>query len=167
MYSNEVVVNPLDYDKTFVYVTQASTFSVIIPKTIILDGSNGLGEYQVQTKGNVSGMATLNVVPNEFAIMKDVAGVKTSFNASVTQEKTLFDSNEIINSTTTNGVVDASKNMTAGNWKGTFNFVITFSDENAKVNSIGSINQYDDGINVGYDKEQDKSTNYSNISFVY
>ena len=56
--------------------------------------------------------------------------------------------------------------MTVGNWKGTFNFVITFNDENAKANSIGSINQYDDGINVGYDKEQDQSTAYSNISFV-
>jgi hypothetical protein len=100
-------------------------------------------------------------------INKDVADVKTSFNASVSQDKTLFNANEIINNTIANGVVDASKYMTAGNWKGTFNFMITFNDEAYQGSSIGSVNQYDDGINVGYDKVQEQVTSYSDITFIY
>ena len=166
MYSNEVIVNPTTYDKTYVYVTQASTFSVKIPKVMILSGTTGKGEYVVSVNGNVSGLASVNVTPNDFAIMKDIANVKTSFNAIVTQNKTLFNANEIINGTTTNGLVDGSAYMTAGSWKGNFNFAIDFEDEKAKVNSIASINQNDDGTTVGYDKEQEQSTAYSHISFV-
>ena len=44
MYSNEVIVNPTTYDKTYVYVTQASTFSIKIPKVLILNGQSGKGE---------------------------------------------------------------------------------------------------------------------------
>ena len=166
MYSNEVIVNPTTYDKTYVYVTQASTFSVKIPKVMILSGQTGKGEYVVSINGNVSGLASINVIPNDFAIMKDVANVKTSFNAIVTQDKTSFDANEIINGTTINGLVDGSKYMTAGSWKGNFNFAIDFEDEKAKVNSIASVNQNDDGTIVGYDKEQEQSTAYSHISFI-
>ena len=166
MYSNEVIVNPTTYDKTYVYVTQASTFSVKIPKVMILSGQTGKGEYVVSVNGNVSGLASVNVIPNDFAIMKDIANVKTSFNAIVTQNKTLFNANEIINGTTTNGLVDGSALMTAGNWKGNFNFAIDFEDEKAKVNSIASVNQNDDGTTIGYDKEQEQSTAYSHISFV-
>ena len=166
MYSNEVIVNPTTYDKTYVYVTQASTFSVKIPKVMILSGNTGRGEYVVSVNGNVSGLASVNVTPNDFAIMKDVANIKTSFNAIVTQNKTLFNANEIIAGTTTNGLVDGSTHMTAGSWKGNFNFAIDFEDEKAKVNSIASINQNDDGTIVGYDKEQEQSTAYSHISFI-
>ena len=166
MYSNEVIVNPTTYDKTYVYVTQASTFSVKIPKVMILSGQTGKGEYVVSVNGNVSGLASVNVTPNDFAIMKDIANIKTSFNAIVTQDKTLFNANEIINGTTTNGLVDGSAYMTAGSWKGNFNFAIDFEDEKAKVNSIASVNQNDDGTTIGYDKEQEQSTAYSHISFI-
>ena len=65
-----------------------------------------------------------------------------------------------------NGLVDGSQHMTTDSWKGNFNFSIKFEDEHSKTNPIASVNQYDNVLNVGYDKAQEQSTAYSHINFV-
>ena len=77
MYSNEVIVNPTTYNKTYVYVTK---------------------------------------------------------------DKTNFETNEIMNCSIANGLVDGSQHITAGSWKDNFNFAIKFEYEHSKTNSIASVN---------------------------
>lgn len=121
-----------------VYATQASTFSVVIPKTIILDGAFGAGKsyegkYEVIVKGNIAGDESVNVVPDaSFALQQ--AG-KTDLTASVTQTVQHFrDTTETVGADTLTGVnlntpvkttgTVAVQGVTAGSWHGTFNFAI-------------------------------------------
>ena len=58
--------------------------------------------------------------------------------ATVSQEKTSFGYSEIINKTTTNGSINAP-NISAGSWKGTFNFNILVQNNQNTINSIASV----------------------------
>ena len=44
-----------------VYASQGSSFPVMIPKVIILDGVNGNGVNSVAVKGNIAGDQSINV----------------------------------------------------------------------------------------------------------
>ena len=62
---------------TSVYATLSSTFSVIIPKTIILSGTKNadnenVGYYSVNVTGDLGGQEKIFVIPDEtFTIKKD------------------------------------------------------------------------------------------------
>lgn len=115
-----------------VYATQGSTYSVKIPKTIILDGSTGNGAYRVSVKGNISGNQTVKVIPDSTFVLSEVATVnaKSDITAVVTQSKTAWTTSELSDSTwaTQNASIAVSP-MSAGSWHGTFGF--TVSIENA------------------------------------
>ena len=125
------------YD-TMVYVSQETTFSVVIPKVIILDGTTGKADYQTSVIGNIAGVETIGVIPNDTFNLNDVANVKKPIVANVSQEKTSFGYSEIINKTTTNGSINAP-NISAGSWKGTFNFNILVQNNQNTINSIASV----------------------------
>lgn len=115
-----------------VYATQGSTYSVKIPKTIILDGATGNGAYKVSVKGNISGNQTVKVIPDSTFVLSEVATVnaKSDNIAVVTQAKTAWTTSELSDSTwaTQNASIAVSP-MSAGSWHGTFGF--TVSIENA------------------------------------
>ena len=148
-------------NKVNVYVTQASTFSVIIPKTIILSGETKNGTYQILVKGDIGGLDSISVTPDNLLALKQYG--KDDILANVTQEKTTFNYNDGMTSetpTTTNGTIVAP-NMTAGSWSGSFNFNIKFNVIGMN-NSIGSIKE--DATSqtiVGQDQIQDKYTSYT------
>lgn len=100
--------------------TEMATYSVIIPKTLILDGNTGIANYKVKVKGYISNEDLVYVRPeNEFEMIDEIGRTKI---ANIKQEKTQFSSVEINldNWTTTNGFVDCD--LIAGNWHGSLNF---------------------------------------------
>ena len=140
--------DPIAEDKTSacdVYASQASTFSVTIPKVIILNGAKGAensGAYIVKASGNIGGNETIGVTPDATFKMSQTG--KTDINAAVAQavtkfvvaQKTIADADK---TTTVAGVDNAEgasttgkvtvSNLTAGSWKGAFNFNIALNTD--------------------------------------
>lgn len=126
---------------TDVLYTQTSTYSVIIPKTIVLDGATKAADYTVNVKGDISSDKQVSVTPQD--ALEDVAGVnfymidqaekgvkKDNVQADVTQAETVWSSAEVCvaeTGTTKNGKV-AAPDITAGDWKGTFTFNIALEN---------------------------------------
>ena len=137
VYSGEITADSTEEVK--VYATQASTFSVKIPKVIILDGQAGTAKYQVSVKGNINGEEMIKVVPT--ASFKMSQSGKADITATTTQTVQNFVNTtlaEHLNKSHMNGVKpdafittegDVSvAGMTAGSWAGTTNFNISLTD---------------------------------------
>jgi hypothetical protein len=126
---------------TDVLYTQSSTYSVIIPKLIVLDGVTKDAGYTVNVKGDISSDKQVSVAPQD--ALADEAGInfymadqatigtkKADVQADVTQDATVWSSAEVCVAdagTTKNGKVEAPT-ITAGSWKGTFSFKIAMQD---------------------------------------
>ena len=123
--TNEVTEN------TTVYVSQASSFGVIIPKTIILDGKTKNATYEVSVTGNIGGQESIEVVPEDSFLMKQQG--KNDIDALVTQDKTSWIYNEF--ETKGSGTIVA-EDMTAGSWNGQFNFNIFLNEAEPMVIAI-------------------------------
>ena len=126
--------------ETEVLYTQASNYSVIIPKTIVLDGQTKASDYTVKVSGDISSDKQVLVAPQD--TLADIDGVnfymvdqastgtkKADVQADVTQNATVWTSAEVcaLEGTTKDGNV-AAPTITAGSWKGTFTFNITLED---------------------------------------
>jgi hypothetical protein len=132
-----------------VSVTQGSTFSVTIPKKIVLTGTVGQtnkSDYSVTVSGNIASNEVINVVPsgtgtdsskNPTFSMSDDKGVKTALTATISQtvtkfvdsqskEKTYKSATDTIALGTTSGSVTVA-NLSAGSWSGNFNFAISLT----------------------------------------
>lgn len=143
--------------ETVVEYSQDSSFTVTIPKTITLD-SNKTSTYEVNVKGDISSDTKVTVIPDSTFTMSDISkgegvtdGVKADVTATVTQEKTEWSDREVcvtktesgdanndgttdegetittVVGTTEEGSISAT-DLTAGSWKGTFNFAIALED---------------------------------------
>lgn len=126
---------------TEVLYSASSTFSVTIPKTIVLDRDTKMSGYTVNVKGDISSDQQVSVAPQD--ALEDAEGVnfymvdqsaatnkKDDVQANVTQNDTIWSSAEIAvadTGTTKTGNVDAPT-ITAGSWKGTFTFNIAMQD---------------------------------------
>ena len=113
-----------------VYVTQESSFSVKIPKKVILNGKLGetnSGSYEVEVQGNLASEDIVFVNPVEDLYMTSTG--KTAIPTEVSQDKTSFryaDGVRIENSVKTQGTVTAN-GMTAGEWHGGFELEINMA----------------------------------------
>ena len=125
---------------TEVLYTQASSYSVVIPKTIVLDAVSKDSDYAVRVYGDISSDKKVTVAPQDALAdidginfyMKDQATAgakKADVQADVTQDIVDWTSAEVCmtDGTTKDGNV-AAPTITAGNWKGTFNFNISLAD---------------------------------------
>ena len=135
-YSDEITADSTE--EVQVYATQASTFSVKIPKVIILDGQAGTAKYQVSVKGNISGKDMIEVCPT--ASFKMTSEGKADITATTTQTDQRF-ANTTLEDTghscvlgvnpdafiTTEGDVSVA-GMTAGFWGGITNFNISLTE---------------------------------------
>lgn len=131
---------------TEVLYTQASSYTVTIPKTITLDGATKAADYGVKVSGDISSDKKVSVVPQD--VLADETGVnfymvdqattatkKADVVATVTQNATEWtsaelcvkDADETVVGTEKSGNVSAP-DITAGSWKGTFTFNITLQD---------------------------------------
>ena len=113
---------------------QASSFTVTIPKSIVLD-SNKTANYNVKVKGDILGNEIITVIPDQTVTLNDANG-KDPVTGNIAQEKTEFSSTEVnqIDGTKTNGNI-AADNLTSGDWSGNFTFSI-------------NTNQIGDGISL-------------------
>lgn len=131
LYKYTVSSNDVDrYNKTIdneyytiTYTFQAPTYSVIIPKTVVLDGINGIGKYTVSVKGNIDNRDFIKVIPDNSFTMKNA--YLSPITATVQQEVTSFtNQNNIKSGAKTIGTITAKS--LAGKWSGNFNFNIYF-----------------------------------------
>lgn len=121
--------------------TQSSTFTVTIPKTIVLDGSTKTSDYDVNVKGDISSDKQVTVAPQDAIdsidginfYMKDqssAAKKKADVEANVAQAETVWSSAEVdvanVGTTKTGNV--ASPKISAGSWRGVFTFNIAMND---------------------------------------
>ena len=102
---------------------QASSFTVTIPKSIVLD-SNKTATYNVKVKGDILGNEIITVVPDATVTLNDANG-KDPVTGNIAQGKTEFSSTEVnqIDGTKTNGNI-AADDLTSGDWSGNFTFSI-------------------------------------------
>lgn len=132
-YSSEITADASENDCE-AYLTKASTFSVIIPKKIVLDGSkteNNSGAYSVTVKANMGGDDIISVIPDAGFDFKQPG--KKDVAATVEQPKTTFQINDglvteenVESGNTVTGTVSVAK-ITAGKWNGNFNFAIAIN----------------------------------------
>lgn len=121
--------------------TQSSTFTVTIPKTIVLDGQSKTSDYNVNVKGDISSDKQVTVAPQDAIdsidginfYMKDqssAAKKKADVEANVAQAETVWSSAEVdvanVGTTKTGNV--ASPKISAGSWRGVFTFDIAMND---------------------------------------
>ena len=106
--------------------TSKNTFSVIIPKQVILDGETGDATYQVSVKGDTE-TKTLSVQPEDNFTLTSEGGKTTT--CTVTQEKTTWNPNSITDGSTTSGQLHAD--LSAGTWVGAFLFTIALTNQSA------------------------------------
>lgn len=127
--------------ETEVLYNLGSTFSVVIPKTIVLDAVSKDSDYAVRVYGDISSDKKVTVAPQDAIASEENANVdfymvdqaanlatrKADVVATVTQAVVDWTSAEVTADTSQNGNV-AAPTITAGNWKGTFNFNIALAD---------------------------------------
>ena len=132
--------NSENVNVTSVYATLASSFNIIIPKTIIIDGITRTGEYKIKAEGDIAGTESIEIKPDESFVLSEV---QKNTDAIVEQEKILWDINEIKAGNETTGIIKAP-NLSAGIWSGTFNFNIKTIDSLISVesNTIENIEAY-------------------------
>lgn len=132
-----------------------STYNILIPKNIVLNGNTGIAEYNLFVNGNIASGETSNLSinpdSNNFILKnitknKDIA--KKSLNATITQNDTNWSYSEIKNGTTKKGKIKVS-NLTAGNWNGTFNFAVKINTNSMKINSSNYVGTYDGNSHTG------------------
>lgn len=109
---------------------QPASFSVIIPKQIVLDGNTGKADYTVSVNGVFYYNDTLTVKPKSSFIMTDRSDIST-MKVNVNQIKIGFiKEDDVSNGCIANGSVQTDKANFAGLWNGTFNFDIKFVIKN-------------------------------------
>ena len=115
---------------------QASSFTVTIPKNIVLN-SDKRAAYQVKVKGDVAGNEKITVVPDTEVKLTD-SNRKDPITGTITQDKTEFSSAEISGGTdgaVTNGNIDAT-GLTSGDWSGNFEFAIDIGSYGTDINNL-------------------------------
>ena len=107
-----------------------ASFSVVIPKTIVLDGRTGNADYTVSVNGTFYYNDILTVIPESSLTLTDRSNI-SSMQADVSQQKTEFTRVDgVANGTNTNGSIQVKKTYFSGLWTGTFNFDIKFVMQN-------------------------------------
>ena len=104
-----------------------STFIVTVPKTIVLDSDTKSASYTVSVQGDIMGDTKLIVKPDNVVTLCDAKG-KSDVTGTVTQDLTEFVWNDIINTVTAAGTVEAA-GLSAGDWTGFLKFSISLSAE--------------------------------------
>lgn len=107
------------------------SFTVMIPKVIILDAVNRNGAYSVAVKGNIAGDQSINVNGQDsFKLSEQTseATKKADITAQLAQVKNSWNHSEINKDTYTYTTATiTAADMSAGLWKGVFNFTILLS----------------------------------------
>lgn len=113
--------------------TQDSSFTVSIPKKIILD-SNKSAAYHVNVTGDIYGDQTITVTPDTEITLTDKNG-KGTVTATVAQDDNVFEcadikavseSGEMVGKTVEGSIT--AEGLTAGEWEGTLNYNVALEN---------------------------------------
>ena len=118
----------------------ASDFNVTIPKTITLDG-NKESSYSVKVEGEIAANETISVQPVEQTfLMRDLTekNPKADVTASIKSTKTEWNSTDVLNSVVSDDNGVSAQGLSAGNWKGTFEFQISIN-KTLKLETDGDV----------------------------
>ena len=122
--------NSAPYNKTVIYTFVESSFSVLIPKVIVLDGNQGNADYDITVNGAFYYNDTLTVKPANSFTMTDRSNI-SQMKANILQSKQNFMKSDITSSgAKTTGSIQVDRTHFAGSWTGTFNFDIKFIMQN-------------------------------------
>lgn len=118
----------------------ASDFNVTIPKTIVLD-NNKQSSYSVKVDGEIADNETINVQPVKHTfLMKDLTekNPKADVTASIKSTKTEWNSTDVLNSVVSDDNGVSAQELSAGSWKGTFEFQISIN-KTLKLETDGDV----------------------------
>lgn len=122
--------NSAPYNKTVIYTFVESSFSVLIPKVIVLDGIGGNANYDITVNGAFYYNDTLTVKPATSFVMTDRSNI-SQMKANILQSKQNFMKEDIASlGAKAAGSIQVDRANFAGLWKGTFNFDIKFVMQN-------------------------------------
>lgn len=132
------IQNAADGNLTEVFYEQASSYSVVIPKSIYLDVDSKDSDYTVTVSGGIASDKRVTVIPSDLVdsvdginfYMIDITSTgdkKSDVLATVTQENTVWSWSEVENAVSKNGRI-AAPDLTPGSWKGAFQFNISLTD---------------------------------------
>ena len=150
-----------------VYVSQASTFGVFIPKVLTLDGKkndDGLNKanylVSVSESSNFAGNEKIKVVPEDSFVLHQLG--KEDIQATVVQDKVEWLHNEI--DIKGNGEVTAT-GMSAGSWNGVFYFNIKLENaSNVAIPNTISLSEKELMLGSGDLKQVNATMNGQNIN---
>lgn len=135
---------------TEVYATRSSTFTALVPKTIILSGSDGSGSYVVGAKGDVLAEDSISIQPDSYDLtLYRVDDHSKETSAKVTQEITSVSGSQIETVSPAYATMEGSiqaNGLKAGSWSTTMRFNITLNEQTAKPFTITADNKSDIGF---------------------
>ena len=141
-----------------VNVDVASSFTITIPKEIVLNGNDGSATYKVKCEGDIAGDQVICVVPDTSFTLNEDGGKFT--NVTVTQNDTDFTYVELNNAKEYDGSLSAPE-ISAGNWSGSFYFNIEFNDN--KLPQKGLLLENYSWDEIAVISEAGKASEYFNI----
>ena len=151
-----------------VYVSQASTFGVFIPKVLTLDGKKndeGLNKanylVSLSETSNFAGNEKIKVVPEDSFVLHQLG--KDDIQATVVQDKVEWLHNEI--DIKGNGEVTAT-GMSAGSWNGVFFFNIKLESSNisSPTPNVLSLSEKNLFLGAGNSRQVNATLNGKNIN---
>jgi len=127
------------FEEIKVTYQQSSSYTVTIPKTIAL-GSEKQAAYSVKVSGEIGSNQRVYVAPvdgiadseNLDFHMSDLSGKKADVVATVTQNKTYWNSENVANAYEETQNCVSAPDLTAGTWEGTFQVEIRLETEKAQ-----------------------------------
>lgn len=117
-----------------VNVDVASSFTITIPKEIVLNGNDGSATYKVKCEGNIAGDQVICIVPDASFTLNEDGGKTTPVTA--TQPDTDFTYVELNDAKEYDGSLSAPQ-ISAGNWSGSFYFNIDFKASGCEHDYVG------------------------------
>lgn len=128
----EVAFDNEEQRDVMVYASQGQSFSVRIPKRIVFDGSSSTAsvDFETEVTADISGNDTITVRPEVDTLeMEEAAGIKRPLICDLTVGQTNFsilnDTQEVLETGKVANHTATINKLTAGSWKGTFNWLIT------------------------------------------
>ena len=113
-------------DQTIVVTYHASNFSVIIPKSITLNGITGTGSYLVKVSGEFFYNDALTVKPDTSFTLNDRSNI-SNMTGKVEQVKSVFTKDSLQNA---RGTISVNRTNFSGIWRGNYHFNVKFVMKN-------------------------------------
>ena len=108
-------------------------YSVRIPKTVVLDGSTGVGSCVVSVMGTIDSTRQITITPEQatFSLEEHNAIVdkKSPIEATIASDKTKWLSSDLSETEWSSTVWNISAPLTAGCWYGRTNIIITIKEK--------------------------------------